>query len=68
MARIGLRVLPGGVGGAAVQAGPGADPVSFQEECLRAFEVSQVARGFSQMTIGNAAGTLERFLAACGRP
>jgi integrase/recombinase XerD len=68
VARIGLRVLPGGAGGAAASAGPAADPVSFQEECLRAFEVSQVARGFSQMTIGNAAGTLERFLAACGRP
>jgi integrase/recombinase XerD len=68
MAGIGLRVLPGGAGGAAAWAGLVADPVSFQEECLRAFEVSQVARGFSQMTIGNTAGTLERFLAACGRP
>jgi site-specific recombinase XerD len=68
VARIGLRVLPGGAGGAAAPAALAADPVSFQEECLRAFEVSQVARGFSQMTIGNSAGTLERFLAACGRP
>src|SRR5215510_11250450 len=44
------------------------DPVAFQEECLRAFEASQVARGFSELTIGNGAGTLQRFLAACGRP
>jgi integrase family protein with SAM-like domain len=27
-----------------------------------------VARGFSELTIGNGAGTLARFLAACGRP
>jgi Phage integrase, N-terminal SAM-like domain len=38
------------------------------EECLRAFEASQVARGFSELTIGNGAGTLARFLVACGRP
>jgi hypothetical protein len=44
------------------------DPVAFQESCLRAFEASQVARGFAQTTMDNGAGTLERFLAACGRP
>ena len=27
-----------------------------------------MARGFSELTIGNGAGTLQRFLAACGRP
>src|ERR1700691_5666433 len=68
MARIGLRVVGGGAGATAGLAGRAADPACFQEECLRAFEVSQVARGFSQQTIGNAAGTLDRFLAACGRP
>ena len=63
---IGLRVVRGGL---AAEAGvPALDPAAFQEECLRAFEVSQVARGFSDLTIGNGAGTLRRFLAACGCP
>jgi site-specific recombinase XerD len=44
------------------------DPVSFQEECLRAFEASQVGRGFSELTIVNGGATLHRFLDACGRP
>jgi integrase/recombinase XerD len=69
MARTGLRVVAGGVSGAAARLdAPAVDPAGFQLECLRAFEVSQVARGFSLETIGNAAGTLERFLAACGCP
>jgi integrase/recombinase XerD len=42
--------------------------VSFQEECLRAFEASQVGRGFSELTIVNGGATLHRFLDACGRP
>ena len=68
MDRGGLRVVRGGAGGAAAEAVVLApDPVAFQEECLRAFEASQVARGFSEVTIGNGAGTLARFLAACGR-
>lgn len=67
--RNGLRVVPGEAAVAAAEAiGLALDPVAFQEECLRAFEVSQVARGFSEVTIGNGAGTLQRFLAACGRP
>jgi len=67
--RAGLRVVRGGAGGtAAGAAGLALAPVAFQEECLRAFEASQVARGFSELTIGNGAGTLARFLAACGRP
>jgi site-specific recombinase XerD len=67
--RIGLRVVQGEAGGVAAEASVAApDPVAFQEECLRAFEASQVARGFSELTIGNGAGTLQRFLAACGRP
>jgi hypothetical protein len=36
--------------------------------CLEGYEASQVARGFSQTTMDNWAGALERFLAACGRP
>ena len=62
-----LRLVPGGAAGAA----PGvlaADPVAFQDGCLLAFEASQVARGFSQTSMDNGAGVLERFLAACGRP
>jgi len=39
--------------------------VIFQEGCLRAFEASQVAWGFSDLTIVNG---LQRFLGACGRP
>ena len=69
MERIGLRVVQGEAGSVAAEVSrPAPDPVAFQEECLRAFEVSQVARGFSELTIGNGAGTLQRFLAACGRP
>jgi integrase/recombinase XerD len=44
------------------------DPAAFQTACLEAYEASQVARGFSQTTMDNGAGALERFLAACGRP
>lgn len=43
-----------------------ADPLAFQEERLRAFEASRASRRFSELTIGNGAGTLARFLAACG--
>ena len=46
-----------GQGSTAAKAiGPAPDPAAFQEECLRAFEASQVARGFSELTIGNGAG------------
>jgi hypothetical protein len=39
--RIGLRVVRGEAGGVAAEASaPAPDPVAFQEECLRAFEVS----------------------------
>jgi Transposase DDE domain group 1 len=68
----GTNRAPGRAGGAGSTAAeairPAPDPVAFQEECLRAFEASQIARGFSEQTIGNGAGTLQRFLAACGRP
>jgi integrase/recombinase XerD len=61
-----LRVVAGGAAAEAVYTSP--DPAGFQEECLRAFEASQVARGFSELTIVNGGGTLQRFLDACGRP
>jgi integrase/recombinase XerD len=65
--RGGLRVVAGGAVAEAIDnASP--DPAAFQEECLRAFEASQVARGFSGQTIVNGAATLQRFLDACGRP
>ena len=44
------------------------DPKAFQAGCIEAYQASQVARGFSPLTIGNGTGTLERFLAACGHP
>ena len=44
------------------------DPVVFQRRCLEAYEASQVARGFSPVTMENWNATLERFLTACGRP
>jgi site-specific recombinase XerD len=64
-------VLPGGSAGSAsaLAASAGAaDPVAFQAVCVEASEASQVARGFSQTTMDNGSGVLERFLAACGRP
>lgn len=66
MARDGLRLVPGGM--AASVRGPVVDPEAFQDDCLQAYEASQVARGFSQTTMDNGAGVLERFLVACGRP
>jgi integrase/recombinase XerD len=44
------------------------DPMVFHASCLEAYEASQVARGFSQTTMDNWSGVLDRFLAACGRP
>ena len=67
MAGDGLRLVPGGAPGAA-PGGPAADPVTFRDGCLLAFEASQVARGFSRNSMDNGAAVLERFLAACGRP
>ena len=67
MAREGLRLVTGGAASTA-PAAPAADPVAFQDGCLLAFEASQVARGFSQTSMDNGAGVLERFLTACGRP
>jgi site-specific recombinase XerD len=44
------------------------DPGVFQQECVEAFVGSQVAQGFSEITIENGTGVLERFLALAGRP
>ena len=67
MTRGQFRVLPGG---SAVPAQPSlaVDPMVFHASCLEAYEASQVARGFSQTTMDNWSGVLDRFLAACGRP
>jgi site-specific recombinase XerD len=62
-----LRLVRGGAAAESVPA-LSIDPVLFQDSCLRAFEASQVARGFAQTTMDNGSGTLDRFLAACGRP
>ena len=45
-----------------------ADPGMYQARCIEDYQSSQAARGFSTLTIDNGAATLERFLAACGRP
>ena len=67
VAREGLRLVTGGAASTA-PAAPAADPAAFQDGCLLAFEASQVARGFSQTSMDNGSGVLERFLTACGRP
>ncbi len=67
VAREGLRLVTGGAASTA-PAAPAADPAAFQDGCLLAFEASQVARGFSQASMDNGSGVLERFLTACGRP
>lgn len=64
--RDGLRLVSGGAEVSRVETAE--DPTAFQDRCLEAYVVSQVARGFSPVTMDNGAGVLERFLAACGRP
>ena len=44
------------------------DPRRFQAECVEAFVASWTARGFSQSTIANDVGVLERMLVALARP
>jgi len=63
----GLRLLRGGAAAVPI-VDRSVDPAAFQDSCLRAFEASQVARGFAQTTMDNGAGVLERFLVACDRP
>jgi integrase/recombinase XerD len=62
----GLRLVAGGAQPERLEVI--ADPVAFQDRCLEAYQLSQVARGFSPVTMDNGAAVLERFLAACGRP
>jgi integrase/recombinase XerD len=60
----GLRLIPGG----ALSVEPVAsDPLVFQRECVDAFIALWRARGFSQVTIDNDVGLLERTLSALGR-
>jgi integrase/recombinase XerD len=61
----GLRLIPGG---AAPVEPAASDPLVFQRECVDAFVASWRARGFSQVTIDNDIGLLERTLSALGRP
>lgn len=62
-----LKVLAGGAPAVAA-ASVAPDPLVFQVRCLEEYEASQVARGFSPVTMENSAGVLARFLAACGKP
>ena len=60
----GLRVISGA---AAVAASP-LDEDAFQAACVDGFVASWSARGFSPVTIENAAGVLDRFLELLGIP
>lgn len=62
-----FQVLEGGSPAAAASAAV-VDPLAFQDVCVGAYEASQVARGFSPVTMENGAGVLARFLQACGKP
>ena len=44
------------------------DPGALQHDYVEAYAASQVAQGFSQITIDNGSGVLERFLALAGKP
>lgn len=59
-----LRVIHG----QAAPAGSVIDPARFQTECVEEFVASWTVRGFSEVTIANDVGVLERMLAALGRP
>ena len=61
----GLRLIPGGAASVELVA---SDPLVFQRECVDAFVASWRARGFSEVTIDNDTGLLERTLSALGRP
>ena len=63
-----LRVLPGGAAGSSSVLADRPDPMAFHAACVEAYAASQLARGFSQTTMDNGAGVLDRFLAACARP
>jgi len=58
------------VDGTAVSPLPGefVDPLTYQGRCVDGFVASQVARGFSTITIDNGIGVLERFLVLATKP
>jgi site-specific recombinase XerD len=60
-----LRVIEGR---AAVAVPTPPDPWRFQTECVDAYVRSWVARGFSQVTVDNDIGVLERMLSALAKP
>lgn len=60
-----LRVVQGQAVAASVQP---MDPWRFQAQCVEAYVLSWVARGFSPVTVDNDTGVLERMLTALGRP
>jgi len=62
-----LQLISGGAA-PVVATAAAVDPLVFQAECVKAFEASQIARGFSPVTMGNGAGVLARFLMLCGKP
>src|SRR3990172_12875658 len=64
MDRRGLRVISG----RGEEAASPLDPGSFQAACVDGLVASWSARGFSPVTIENAAGVLERFLELLGIP
>lgn len=59
-----LQVINGQIAPAATVV----DPERFQVQCVEEFVASWTARGFSEVTIANDVGVLERMLAALGRP
>ncbi|MBI2237697.1 MAG: site-specific integrase [Actinobacteria bacterium] len=60
-----LKVVPGA---APVPVEDPSDPDAFQTRCVEEYVASQVARGFSSVTIENGTGVLERMLGLLGRP
>lgn len=44
------------------------EPLTYQSGCVDGFVASQVARGFSAVTIDNGTGVLERFLVLAAKP
>jgi hypothetical protein len=66
MERRGLQVVSGGVEPSIAGVAP--DPMDFQADCVGAYVASWTARGFSPVTIENAAGLLDRTLDLLGCP
>jgi len=61
-----LRLVRG-AGAPEVTASP-VDPLALQDKFIAGFEASQVARGFSPLTIDGSIATLHRFLALAAKP